>query len=343
MPGMDGEAVARSIKTIDKIADTPLVLMTSQGIRGEAKKMEEAGFSSYLIKPARESELLDSLLLLLKKDKNEIGKENPDKIKHYIIQDLKMKNIKILLAEDNPVNQKVAVGILKKMGLSCEIAGNGLEAVAKLEKEQFDIVLMDIQMPEMDGYEATQKIRNFENSNINKRIPIIAMTANVLQKDKESCSESGMDDYVSKPIIPVELAKVIEKWLPKKSTINKIESEKQEKKEHEEKPIFDRKGLMERILYDKEFFDEIVEIYLEEAPEQIKMLEEYIDKESMGKIEIQAHGFKGASANTGAERVREAAFEVEKAAKEKDNEKIKKYFEKIKKEFEIFKEESKIR
>jgi CheY-like chemotaxis protein len=125
--------------------------------------------------------------------------------------------VRILLAEDNITNQQVAVGILKKLGLRADAVANGAEAVKALEALPYDLVLMDVQMPEMNGLEATRHIRNPQSAVRNHQIPIIAMTAGAMQGDREKCLEAGMNDYVSKPISPQALAEALDKWLPREA------------------------------------------------------------------------------------------------------------------------------
>ena len=215
MPGMKGDALGKAIKADPALAKTRLAMMTSLGERGDARRLTEIGFAAYLVKPVRLSDLFDSLRAVLTGEQQK--SDNPLVTRHSI-REIRRSNVRILLAEDNIVNQKVALGILKKLGVSAEAVPNGAEAVKALETTAYDLVLMDCQMPEMDGYEASARIRDPESGVLNHDIPIIAMTANAMQGDREKCLEAGMSDYASKPINPQALADMIEKWLPDKET-----------------------------------------------------------------------------------------------------------------------------
>ncbi|EFI36335.1 multi-sensor hybrid histidine kinase [Desulfonatronospira thiodismutans ASO3-1] len=259
MPAMDGGELGQRIKKSGKFNDLPLVMLTSLGRPGDAKIFEEQGFNAYLNKPVRQSELFDTLLTVLSSAGKAPGhsiitRHQAREIKRQQSELIKFKG-HVLVAEDNPVNQKVAVGLLNKMGLSADIVDTGLKAVEALQNQSYDLVLMDVQMPEMDGLEATQEIRRMEHGteereqrtgdrrwesqplnpstpeyhnpsipksfnpkipqSLNPKIPIIAMTAGAMNQDRDRCFEAGMDDYVSKPVSHQELLKVLNRWLEK--------------------------------------------------------------------------------------------------------------------------------
>jgi len=211
MPNMGGESLGMKIKTNPVLKETALILMTSLGYRGDAKKFEEIGFNAYLTKPVKQSQLFDCLALVSGLKENAKSEKAQEII---TIHKLKEKNTKtILLVEDNLINQKVALSLLKKSGYQCDVASNGIEAIKALEEKDYGLVLMDCQMPEMDGYEATQNIRNPSSKVIKKDIPIIAMTAHAMKGDKEKCLEIGMNDYLTKPVKRDDLNEMIKKWL----------------------------------------------------------------------------------------------------------------------------------
>ena len=210
MPGMDGTALARIVKGDDKLKDTRIVLFSGGGERGDARRMHELGFDAYLTKPARPEEILSCLSIVLAATVSAAPL-----VTRHTIREMRFDKFRILLAEDNFTNQQVAAGILKKLGLRADVAVNGIEALRALEDLPYDLVLMDVQMPEMDGYEATREIRNRQSDVRNHQIPIIAMTAGAMQGDRDKCLEAGMDDYVPKPISPKVLADALDKWLPK--------------------------------------------------------------------------------------------------------------------------------
>ncbi len=213
MPEMDGKTLGENIKQNPELKKTILILMSSMGQRGDAKQLLEIGFAAYLIKPVRQSQLFDCLAKVSNVQKK-IDKKKPDEIitKHSLADDQRHK-IRILLAEDNKINQKVALHILKKLGYSADIADNGKKAVKALEQTHYDIVLMDCQMPEMDGYEAVNIIRDIKSNVLDHGITIIAMTANVMKGDQEKCLAAGMNDYLPKPIKPQGLSDMLDKWL----------------------------------------------------------------------------------------------------------------------------------
>jgi signal transduction histidine kinase/CheY-like chemotaxis protein len=216
MPGMDGVELARAIKADERLRDTHLVLMTSLGQRGDARKMEEVGFAAYLTKPVRQGEIIDCLSVVLVGE----GAAEPARpiVTRHAIRELRRGVVRILLAEDNITNQQVAVGLLRRLGLRADAVANGAEAIKALEIIPYDLVLMDVQMPDMDGLEATRRIRDPHSTVRNHEVPIIAMTASAMQSDREECLNAGMNDYVSKPVSPQALAEALDRWLPRETT-----------------------------------------------------------------------------------------------------------------------------
>jgi signal transduction histidine kinase/DNA-binding response OmpR family regulator len=209
MPGMDGQALGEAIKARPDLKNTHMILLTSRGLRGDAAKARIAGFDAYLTKPIKQSQLFDAVLSVFGKPLNSTGEDMRSIITKHSIAETSKKKLKILLSEDNPVNQKVALIHLRKFGYVADVANNGLEALAAVKKRHYDLVLMDVQMPEMDGHEATRAIRSTGH-----RMPIIAMTANAMKGDREKCLASGMNDYISKPVDPKLLLEKINQWAP---------------------------------------------------------------------------------------------------------------------------------
>jgi len=216
MPEVDGDLLCIKIKAEPQFKDLILVMLTSVSKRGDAEHFQKIGFAAYLVKPVKQSMLLDCLRIVASESAS-IGNEVSDHIvTQYSISDDNKQHKRILLVEDNLINQKVALRILnKKFGYYVDTVSNGKEAVANLQRYDYDLVFMDCHMPEIDGYEATRYIRD-KNSHVkNHNIPIIAMTANAMKGDREKCLEAGMDDYVAKPINSKEMAEAIERNLTK--------------------------------------------------------------------------------------------------------------------------------
>jgi len=318
MPEMDGEFLCREIKADPQFKDLILVMMTSIGRRGDAEHFKKLGFAAYLTKPLKQSLLLDCLRIVTG-ETGSIRKDTPRQIitKHSISEDQK-KRVHILLAEDNVINQKIAVRILdKKLGYHTDVVTNGKEAIESLGRFDYDLVLMDCQMPEMDGYEATSTIRDMSSGVRNHNIPIIAMTANAMKGDREKCLESGMDDYVSKPINVEELADAINRnlsngikqQLPPASVPEVTVSEEA------------KQGVPETICSEYAEDADLVELIDEFVAGQEKGIEsmrkamENGDYEGLRRL---AHQMKGAGGSYGYQMLTEAAKVLEEAAKERD-------------------------
>jgi two-component system sensor histidine kinase/response regulator len=186
------------------------MMLISQGQRGDDEKLKTAGFNGYLNKPIDQSILYNTLMTIA-----EVNSPEQSLITAYSARKLPQFKARVLVVEDNAVNQKVAQGLLKKFGVQVDLAANGEEALSSLSHLSFDLVLMDCQMPVMDGYEATQRIRLPQSNVLNRKIPIIAMTANSMQGDREKCLAVGMDDFISKPVNPSKLQEALTRWLPK--------------------------------------------------------------------------------------------------------------------------------
>ena len=235
MPDMDGLELARAIKADHVLASVRLILLTSIGRRGDAQAAQEAGFAAYLTKPVRKGQLETCLTTVMGRHGTDSGPIHPSLITSHTLKEAEWgASARVLVADDHGVNQQLAVLMLERLGHRVDVVGNGKEAVEALGRMTYDLILMDCQMPEMDGYEATKVIRNEEckmlhdevgrdghssystSHTLYRRIPIIAMTANAMQGDREKCLEAGMDDYISKPIKPEPLAEIVERWLPRK-------------------------------------------------------------------------------------------------------------------------------
>ena len=312
MPDMDGFEVARRVKESDSGKNVEIILLTSAGQKGDASLCKEVGISGYLLKPVKQSDLLDAITLAL----GHPTEEKIPVITRYTIQETR-KRLDILLAEDNIVNQKLAKKILEKRGHRVVVASNGREAIERLKGEYFDLTLMDVQMPEMDGLTATRKIRNSKGQISN--IPIIAMTAHAMKEDKERCFEAGMDDYVSKPIKPEELFEVIEKFASQLQEKDKKE-EKTSPASKDNKPaakdIFDLSKALEVVDGDMGLFKEIVDLFLENLPDSIAQIREAVATSDANTLDKTAHSLKGSVGNFGTNRAFEAAYRLELIGKE---------------------------
>ena len=221
MPSMDGMELARRIKDDPDIASTRLVLLTSMGQRGDAKEAGWAGIEAYLTKPVRQSELYDALATVMGTSDQGAGKDpKPDErlvTRHNIREAKSRSRERVLVAEDHPVNQKVALKMLERLGYRVDVVGDGRQALEALARVPYAAVLMDVQMPEMDGYAATKEIRQREEDAQGRHTPIIAMTANAMQGDREKALKAEMDDYVSKPVSSEKLEAVLECWVLKEA------------------------------------------------------------------------------------------------------------------------------
>jgi PAS domain S-box-containing protein len=213
MPEMDGKTLGQKIKSDPLLRDTLLVMLTSVGRRGDAAKLQEVGFAAYLIKPIKKSQLYNCLVTVLGSASAPHRELPRPIITRHTLEEDKKRRVRILVAEDNVVNQKVALRILEKLGYRADAVADGREAVTALETIPYDLVLMDVQMPEMNGFEATAKIRDPRSRVLRHDIPVIAMTAHALKGDREKCLDAGMDDYVTKPVTAFALKEVLEKHL----------------------------------------------------------------------------------------------------------------------------------
>ena len=317
MPGLGGFAVAKKVKESPHGAQSDIILLTSLGQKGDAARCKEIGISGYLTKPVKQSELLDAILMALGHPTGEIPV-----ITRHTIQEAR-RRLDILLAEDNIVNQKLAVKMLEKRGHRVVVASNGREAIEELERKTFDLVLMDVQMPEMDGFEATKKIRVHElelatrNPQLATRTPIVAMTAHAMKGDRERCLEAGMDEYISKPIKVEKLFGVIEK-LVHKSRNNKGERLSPSSRNHglPATDVFDLAKALEVVDGDIELFRAIADLFLVNLPDHIAQIREGIAKGNANAVQRTAHSLKGSVSNFGAKRAFEIACRLEVMGKE---------------------------
>ena len=220
MPEMDGKSVGIKIKDDEILKNTKLALLTSMANRGDAAKFKKIGFDAFLTKPIRQKDLYDCLAQLMGLKHKKIKVKDQQIITRHSIIENRSLQFKLLLVEDNKTNRIVAKAILKKLGYDIDIAENGQKAVQILAENNYDLIFMDMQMPVMNGLEATRMIRDEKSNIINHKIPIVAMTASAMKGDKEECLAAGMDDYITKPIAPGSVDKILKKWLLKEADVN---------------------------------------------------------------------------------------------------------------------------
>ncbi len=212
MPEMDGLDLARAIKADPALASIQLVLLTSLGRRGDAGQAQEAGFAAYLTKPIRKGHLEACLSTVMAYARDSAGQAERTLVTSHTLKEVdRQKSARVLIADDHRVNQQVTSLLVERLGHRADVVFNGYEALEAVSRQPYDLVLMDCQMPEMDGYQATKEIRGGESQGTH--IPIIALTANAMQGDRDRCLEAGMDDFVSKPVKIEELKMVLDRWI----------------------------------------------------------------------------------------------------------------------------------
>jgi PAS domain S-box-containing protein len=317
MPEIDGLELCQQIQKTPQIAKTKLIMASSQAQRGDALKMKEAGFKGYITKPIQQSELLDVLLMV-----SGIEISTPEFVTRHSTKEHVQFKAHLLVVEDNATNQLVIEGLLRALGITVDLAGNGKEALAALQSvSKHDLVFMDCQMPVLDGYQATRKIRSKESAVTNSEIPIIAMTANAMAGDRQKCLDAGMNDYLSKPIEADKVINMLKKWLPNESTeINQPATEDNPKlatldKTANEHIVFDYDDMSKRLMNDQDLMKSIAEMFYQDLVVEIEELKVSIKNNDIKQAAAIMHIIKGSAANVGGKALTALAFDMEMASK----------------------------
>ncbi len=313
MPEMDGEEVLRMIKDDPVLVDATVIILTSMGQRGDAARLEAMGCRGYLLKPVRQKELFGALLNVLGRNKQDTDHmTRPSLITRHSLNEQQRGLTHILLAEDNPTNQKLALRLLQKAGYPVDVVSNGKEVIEAIQAKSYKMVLMDVQMPDMDGFEATKRIREMDRKF--STIPIIAMTAYAMAGDRERCLDAGMNDYLSKPLNVDELFKIIEKY----SDGNPDSPEKNEpgnlmKKLFEaSSALFDLEKALPRFGDDLPTFFELLGEFLVHVKVSVTDIEKALVENDINKIHFLSHSIKGSSSNFEAKTISTPAQQLEK-------------------------------
>jgi signal transduction histidine kinase/DNA-binding response OmpR family regulator len=307
MPGSDGFSLARWIKD-QQIKDLRVVMMLTFPHLKRKAEFAELGVKGSVIKPFNPPELLNLLLVALDKKKMDTDKARPQK-KPEAKSKATRRSLKILVAEDTPFNQTFILRLLEKNGFHPILVENGQQAVEAFNPDTIDVILMDVQMPEMDGFEATREIRTKEaRSGSHGHIPIIAMTAYATEGDRERCLEAGMDDYVSKPISAAKLFQAIDNLLPPEESGPSGDGLKPDSLNSE--------GLIKAFENDHHLFEELVEIFVTDYPQMLNTLRKSLESTDAETLSRTAHSLKGMLRNFQADAVADTAFELEKIGKQ---------------------------
>ncbi len=309
LPDMDGEMLGRTIKDEPALQETVLVMLTSTGKRGDAQRAQGAGFAAYLVNPLRDSHLLGTLTMVWTSrtqggDAEFVTRHSFAKSRRRATDSpalMRSTPTRVLIAEDNAVNRKVAVRLLEKLGCRVDVASDGKEAVSMVAQRPYDLVFMDCQMPEMDGYQATAEIRQRQRAE--RGIPIIAMTAHAMQGDRDRCLAAGMDDYISKPLRTEELVAVIEQW-----TLASAEAH-QEARPDAATPVASNEPIDAAALAglldaqeegEPDFLAELIDQFLREAPRQLDAVRDAVARGEAQALAREAHRLKGGCSIFGA-------------------------------------------
>jgi CheY-like chemotaxis protein/HPt (histidine-containing phosphotransfer) domain-containing protein len=314
MPGCDGFELGRRIASNERFKATRLVLLTSAwGIRG-AKDFAKLGFAAYLLKPVSQRDLRECLARVMAVDAAQWHERTQPIVIAEQIRDTHNQR-RVLLAEDNLVNQKVARGTLERMGYRVDIVSNGADAVAAWETGRYQLILMDCQMPVMDGYQATREIRLRERGA--KRVPIIALTADAMKGAEQQCRDAGMDDYLTKPLDRARLGETIDRHLAPSSPGSKITESIRRSPEtpvDSNAPV-DWEQLMNTMDGDQEGAQELVRLFIDSGDATLRNISAALGRGDLAAVGSAAHSFKGSSANIRAQSASAAAAQLEEAAR----------------------------
>ncbi|MCW8933884.1 MAG: response regulator [Gammaproteobacteria bacterium] len=327
MPILCGADLGREIKKHENITNIPLVLLTSATVMGDAAIFKDIGFSAYLTKPILSDLLYKTLTRVLGLSENN-DNEDTFLTRHTVLEDETEGNPevthlkgKVLLVEDIIINQKVALGLMGGFDLQIDVANNGKEALNKFSNNTYDLILMDCQMPIMDGFEATRKIRE-----TNQQIPIIAVTANALSTDRDKCEQAGMSDYLAKPFNRQQLIDILSRWL-KPSTENNLKQDYKDNAMNDDtknitantstQPALNFKTLTNMKAAIGPVFDQLIPTYIEQSDDMINSMLELLEKGDMKTLERYAHSMKSSSLNVGAEIISAYALTLEDMCRNK--------------------------
>ena len=353
---MDGATLRQAITSDPFFSELSLVLLTHAGQRGDATRIAEMGFAAYLSGPFRQNEIIEALTRVwtARVKGEEIGlitrhtiAESLDPAKQEQQFQEQEIHANVLVVEDNPINQEVAVEILSTLGCHADIASNGEDAVAMYEAGSYDAILMDCQLPKMDGYAATRAIRERETDG--DHIPIIALTAHALKGDRERCLDAGMDDYLAKPVNPEMVMSALLRWLqvqpsdireeevPEGETSLERPAEGESTPEETDLPVLDVPQALGAVGGKTKILKRITGVFLETVPPEVLELKTAISQEDAEKTRHVAHAIKGSAATLGGARLSRSALDIEMAAKEGDIGKAQTLLQKFEPEFAEFK------
>lgn len=330
MPGMDGYELSKEIGKLSPSSDSPVILMVSSADRKEYRVNEShTQIAAFLQKPVTQTDLIRSILKALGLDGAQFTSTT-----YPLNSGQPLASLSVLLAEDTPANQKVVTTMLKKRGHSVTVAQNGREAVELFKKDHFDVVLMDVQMPILDGFQATSVIRALERGS-SSSTPIIAMTAHAMRGDREKCLEAGMDAYVAKPLDVKQLLGLIESVAEDHSnTSSKYERVPLPDEQNRDVPIVDYAAAMNRLGQDADLFREFVTYYDEDSKNLYDEIETAIEQQASGDLHRAAHNLKGLASSLGAQRVVNASYKLERLGKTEELVQAAKALEELSREME---------
>lgn len=331
MPSVDGFEFARSIRQHDDFKDIPIIMLTTVGSIGDARRCIDAGIQGYLPKPIQKDDLIKTVSLVI------AGKQSPEKchgiplITRHSLKELDRSGITILLAEDYPTNREVALRHLRAMGYRVDAVEDGIQAVAAFKLTPYDLVLMDVEMPHMDGFDAARAIREIEarmsksDCSVRRHTPIVALTAHVAPGFRERCMEAGMDDYVSKPLKRETLYAVVDKWTFKGKEKGRnscvggqagVPCAGPESEEEEDHPPMDLEQALAEFDQDREFLLSLIATFIKNVEGQIVTMRDALARGDARTLRSMAHSIKGGAGNLTAKILAECALRLENLARE---------------------------
>ena len=345
MPRMNGFDLAKEVRIAYPEPRIPIVLLTSPGTRGDARICRDMGIEGYLPKPITADSLREVIESVLGHSVNKTENAAPELVTRHTIAENKKTELYILLTEDYLTNQQIAMRHLSRAGHQVDLAQNGREAVEAFKKKRYDLILMDIQMPEMDGFEATKRIRELEtrNSTTNplSHVPIIAMTAHAIQGYRERCLEAGMDDYIAKPLKRKNLIAMVDKWGTRISSFRlqnaDQESEAQIPGSKMARAPMDFARAIEEFEGDEDFLMEVVEGFVGNVESQIEIIRQAISEGDAEVVGKEAHSIKGGAGNLTADELSKIALELENIGKSGNLEEGAQTLGRLEKEFRFLK------